>query len=382
MEMEKELVPTLSLLSVPLQQLREQRTIWSSKVVSKFSLSSPTRHALLDDSSFTTTNPFFLVFTTFLNHHVSDNALNSSLLDFRAEMDKFAKARFLFTKTRALSLRPPILPIKLFTLNAYTYIAIETSLFFPNHTDLLKTRSLRRSFVVPPEERAIALVAAVAVLSEPELILVNTEKLVKTGNTSLWTSRTRSLRRVSMGREEGHRNNCPFVRADYQKKGISPHPIRTQHLRQLENKHINHELNAFVDALIFDVESLGCTNAKPGHPVSLTLSSPSRCAIVETSSGIADCGPPHMQRRGETSVTFVRYEMCSSSDVIPAFAKNTGSEGSVAVKPRPYDNLVVLVHVHCSPLQNWHCTENIHPVSTLFSFHIYCIVFVCERVVV
>ncbi|KAK2954013.1 hypothetical protein BLNAU_10976 [Blattamonas nauphoetae] len=265
MEMEKELVPTLSLLSVPLQQLREQRTIWSSKVVSKFSLSSPTRHALLDDSSFTTTNPFFLVFTTFLNHHVSDNALNSSLLDFRAEMDKFAKARFLFTKTRALSLRPPILPIKLFTLNAYTYIASrmirrystkqtglppfgrlvasfpsrgdsrtstsitgiqeqstsmtvsiishdspnKTSLstteslptpvsvhphtqsrhplFFPNHTDLLKNSISSSLFVVPPEERAIALVAAVAVLSEPELILVNTEELVKNWKQSTHT---------------------------------------------------------------------------------------------------------------------------------------------------------------------------------------------------
>ncbi|KAK2940771.1 hypothetical protein BLNAU_24308 [Blattamonas nauphoetae] len=269
-------------------QLREQRTIWSSKVVSKFSLSSPTRHALLDDSSFTTTNPFFLVFTTFLNHHVSDNALNSSLLDFRAEMDKFAKARFLFTKTRALSLRPPILPIKLFTLNAYTYIAsrmirrystkqtglppfgrlvasfpsrgdsrtstsitgIQVSitrntikqekpngyhespnnkeqstsmtvsiishdspnktslstteslptpvsvhphtqsrhpLFFPNHTDLLKNSISSSLFVVPPEERAIALVAAVAVLSEPELILVNTEKLVKNWKQSTHT---------------------------------------------------------------------------------------------------------------------------------------------------------------------------------------------------
>ncbi|KAK2940772.1 hypothetical protein BLNAU_10977 [Blattamonas nauphoetae] len=164
---------------------------------------------------------------------------------------------------------------------------------------------------------------------------------------------------------------------------------------RLENKHINHELNAFVDALIFDVESLGCTNAKPGHPVSLTLSSPSRCAIVETSCvsfsdsvlRLGQLASPIVVHHtcnvaGETSVTFVRYEMCSSSDVIPAFAKNTGSEGSVAVKPRPYDNLVVLVHVHCSPLQNWHCTENIHPVSTLFSFHIYCIVFVCERVVV
>ncbi|KAK2952167.1 hypothetical protein BLNAU_12870 [Blattamonas nauphoetae] len=38
-----------------------------------------------------------------------------------------------------------------------------------------------------------------------------------------------------------------------------------------------------LDALIFDVESLGCTNAKAGHPLSPTLSSPSRCAIVETS---------------------------------------------------------------------------------------------------
>ncbi|KAK2943029.1 hypothetical protein BLNAU_22040 [Blattamonas nauphoetae] len=402
-------------------------------------------------------------------------------------MDKFAKARFLFTKTRALSLRPPILPIKLFTLNAYTYIASRmirrystkqtglppfgrlvasfpsrgdsrtstsitgiqeqsTSMTVsiishdsPNKTSLSTTdrdipllsepygppqNSISSSlFVVPPEERAIALVAAVAVLSEPELILVNTEELVKTGNNSFAALPQRvcgraGLVRCEECRWEGRKDIetiAPFVRADYQKKGISPNPIRTQHLRQfisslpsvmifligflqesrrprhgydsppiirLENKHINHELNAFVDALIFDVESLGCTNAKPGHPVSLTLSSPSRCAIVETSSGIADCGPPHMQRRGETSVTFVRYEMCSSSDVIPAFAKNTGSEGSVAVKPRPYDNLVVLVHVHCSPLQNWHCTENIHPVSTLFSFHIYCIVFVCERVVV
>ncbi|KAK2951553.1 hypothetical protein BLNAU_13437 [Blattamonas nauphoetae] len=133
---------------------------------------------------------------------------------------------------------------------------------------------------------------------------------------------------------------------------------------RLENKHINHELNAFVDALIFDVESLGCTNAKPGHPVSLTLSSPSRCAIVETSCvsfsdsvlRLGQLASPIVVHHtcnvaGETSVTFVRYEMCSSSDVIPAFAKNTGSEGSVAVKPRPYDNLVVLVHVHCSPLQ-------------------------------
>ncbi|KAK2964084.1 hypothetical protein BLNAU_1165 [Blattamonas nauphoetae] len=281
-----------------LEQLREQRTIWSSKVVSKFSLSSPTRHALLDDSSFTTTNPFFLVFTTFLNHHVSDNALNSSLLDFRAEMDKFAKARFLFTKTRALSLRPPILPIKLFTLNAYTYIA----------SRMIRRYSTKQTGLPP---NAIALVAAVAVLSEPELILVNTEKLVKN-----WKHLSDTVLAVAM---------C-------------------------------------------DCGDILC--------VIFGLCSPTGPA------GIADCGPPHMQRRGETSVTFVRYEMCSSSDVIPAFAKNTGSEGSVAVKPRPYDNLVVLVHVHCSPLQNWHCTENIHPVSTLFSFHIYCIVFVCERVVV
>ncbi|KAK2940625.1 hypothetical protein BLNAU_24467 [Blattamonas nauphoetae] len=242
-------------------------------------------------------------------------------------------------------------------------------LFFPNHTDLLKNSISSSLFVVPPEERAIALVAAVAVLSEPELILVNTEELVKN-----WKQ---FLRRTP--RSESVDEQDSFVAKSVDGKGGR---TSKQLPLLLENKHINHELNAFVDALIFDVESLGCTNAKPGHPVSLTLSSPSRCAIVETSSGIADCGPPHMQRRGETSVTFVRYEMCSSSDVIPAFAKNTGSEGSVAVKPRPYDNLVVLVHVHCSPLQNWHCTENIHPVSTLFSFHIYCIVFVCERVVV
>ncbi|KAK2939970.1 hypothetical protein BLNAU_25120 [Blattamonas nauphoetae] len=372
------------------------------------------QHALLDDSSFTTTNPFFLVFTTFLNHHVSDNALNSSLLDFRAEMDKFAKARFLFTKTRALSLRPPILPIKLFTLNAYTYIAIETSLFFPNHTDLLKTRSLRRS-LLSPEERAIALVAAVANSSKLETVDTHPDGCQARRRQALddrdradqipsphsrsesvdeqdsfvaksvdgkggRTSKQLPLCEGRLSEEghfaESHPHTTPSAESRRPRHGYDSPPII-----RLENKHINHELNAFVDALIFDVESLGCTNAKPGHPVSLTLSSPSRCAIVETSSGIADCGPPHMQRRGETSVTFVRYEMCSSSDVIPAFAKNTGSEGSVA-KPRPYDNLVVLVHVHCSPLQNWHCTENIHPVSTLFSFHIYCIVFVCERVVV
>ncbi|KAK2960539.1 hypothetical protein BLNAU_4437 [Blattamonas nauphoetae] len=91
-------------------------------------------------------------------------------------------------------------------------------LFFPNQTDLLQNSISSSLFVVPSkrnggdtstrkskkrkrryscqpadfaadsalreaDERAVALDAAVAVLSEPEQILVNTEELVKTGNS-------------------------------------------------------------------------------------------------------------------------------------------------------------------------------------------------------
>ncbi|KAK2960742.1 hypothetical protein BLNAU_4138 [Blattamonas nauphoetae] len=49
---------------------------------------------------------------------------------------------------------------------------------------------------------------------------------------------------------------APFVRADYQKKGISPHPIRTQHLRQfISSPAIRHDLSHRVLAGIKKAET-------------------------------------------------------------------------------------------------------------------------------
>ncbi|KAK2941224.1 hypothetical protein BLNAU_23860 [Blattamonas nauphoetae] len=166
------------------------------------------------------------------------------------------------------------------------------------------------------DERAVALDAAVAVLSEPEQILVNTEELVKTGNSRHAIGLTRHRPRLATAaRLHLHplaarllrrtpaasdiETIATFVRADRQKKGLSPHPICTQHLRQfissllsvifssgsgrnqggrdteLPFNIVNSTLS--LDALIFDVESLGCTNAKLAIPLSDTVLAVAMC---------------------------------------------------------------------------------------------------------
>ncbi|KAK2940677.1 hypothetical protein BLNAU_24408 [Blattamonas nauphoetae] len=325
---------------------------------------------------------------------------NSTGMDASSQLQlrhaKVAKAGFLFTKSRALSPSPPILPMKLFTLSAYNFIANHTvrrystkqtgqppvyhtiltqedlvryirmlkmlsvhppthsghPLFFPNQTDLLQNSISSSLFVVPSkrnggdtstrkskrkrryscqpadfaadsalreaDERAVALDAAVAVLSEPEQILVNTEELVKTGNSRHAIGLTRHRPRLATAaRLHLHplaarllrrtpaasdiETIATFVRADRQKKGLSPHPICTQHLRQfISSPSIRHFLSLRVlagikeaetrnclfnivnstlslDALIFDVESLGCTNAKLAIPLSDTVLAVAMC---------------------------------------------------------------------------------------------------------
>ncbi|KAK2944089.1 hypothetical protein BLNAU_21006 [Blattamonas nauphoetae] len=174
---------------------------------------------------------------------------------------------------------------------------------------------------VRADERAVALDAAVAVLSEPEQILVNTEELVKTGNSRHAIGLTRHRPRLATAaRLHLHplaarllrrtpaasdiETIATFVRADRQKKGLSPHPICTQHLRQfISSPSIRHFLSLRVlagikeaetrdsselpfnivnstlslDALIFDVESLGCTNAKLAIPLSDTVLAVAMC---------------------------------------------------------------------------------------------------------
>ncbi|KAK2941241.1 hypothetical protein BLNAU_23838 [Blattamonas nauphoetae] len=263
---------------------------------------------------------------------------------------------------------PPILPMKLFTLSAYNFIANHTvrrystkqtgqppvyhtiltredlvryirmlknvfitiSVHPPTHSGhpssfrtkrtSSKTRSLRRSLLSPPretvaiqarespkkrkrryscqpadfaadsalreaDERAVALDAAVAVLSEPEQILVNTEELVKTGNSRhaigltrhrprlataarlhLHPLAARLLRRTPRSESLDEQDSfvaksdietiATFVRADRQKKGLSPHPICTQHLRQfISSPSIRHFLSLRVLAGIKEAET-------------------------------------------------------------------------------------------------------------------------------
>ncbi|KAK2956849.1 hypothetical protein BLNAU_8126 [Blattamonas nauphoetae] len=95
------------------------------------------------------------------------------------------------------------------------------------------------------------------------------------------------------------------------------------------------------DTLLFDMESLERTNPNVGHDISPTLSSSTRCAIVEASCvSFSSCvlrlgqlaSPILIQQTAnlatETSVTFVGCEMCSSSEVMPAFAEILDRKGA------------------------------------------------------
>ncbi|KAK2953854.1 hypothetical protein BLNAU_11114 [Blattamonas nauphoetae] len=296
---------------------------------------------------------------------------NSTGMDASSQLQlrhaKVAKAGFLFTKSRALSPSPPILPMKLFTLSAYNFIANHTVrrystkqtgqppvyhtiltredlvryirmlkmcllqyLFIhprirdtpllsepngpPPKLDLFvalccplqekrwrykhaKVQKRKRRYSCQPadfaadsalreaDERAVALDAAVAVLSEPEQILVNTEELVKTGNSRhaigltrhrprlataarlhLHPLAARLLRRTPRSESLDEQDSfvaksdietiATFVRADRQKKGLSPHPICTQHLRQfISSPSIRHFLSLRVLAGIKEAET-------------------------------------------------------------------------------------------------------------------------------
>ncbi|KAK2940479.1 hypothetical protein BLNAU_24617 [Blattamonas nauphoetae] len=221
-------------------------------------------HALLDHSSFASTNLFFLLIATFLMHRlitllrnyinakipVADAhfipfcifpsispknqfldpdllcSYNSTGMDASSQLQlrhaKVAKAGFLFTKIRRYSTKqtgqPPVYHTILTREDLVRYIRMLKNvfitisvhppthsghpLFFQNQTDLLQNSISSSLFVVPLQEKrwryscqpadfaadsalreadehAVALVAAVAVLSEPEQILVNTEELVK-----------------------------------------------------------------------------------------------------------------------------------------------------------------------------------------------------------
>ncbi|KAK2952168.1 hypothetical protein BLNAU_12871 [Blattamonas nauphoetae] len=339
-------------------------------------------HALLDHSSFASTNLFFLLIATFLMHRlitllrnyinakipVADAhfipfcifpsispknqfldpdllcSYNSTGMDASSQLQlrhaKVAKAGFLFTKSRALSLsthssnealhvergqlycQPHSQKILdeadgttanlVYLLNLQRQIH-PLSRLFPlskkrwryscQPADFAADSALREA-----DERAVALVAAVAVLSEPEQILVNTEELVKNWKQSTrdradqtpttpgnrdssasppagsTTPSPHSPQRVS-GRAglvrceecrwEGRKDFDPalpfdasllstadietiatFVRADRQKKGISPHPISTQHLRQfISSPTIRHYLSLRVLAGIKEAET-------------------------------------------------------------------------------------------------------------------------------
>ncbi|KAK2945778.1 hypothetical protein BLNAU_19266 [Blattamonas nauphoetae] len=204
---------------------------------------------------------------------------NSTGMDASSQLQlrhaKVAKAGFLFTKSRALSLSTHSSDEALHVERVQLYcqphgqkILDEADGTTANLVYLLNLQRqihplsrlfpLSNSALREADERAVALVAAVAVLSEPEQILVNTEELVK--NWKYTTPSPHSPQRVSgraglvrceVCRWEGRKDFDPalpfdasllstadietiatFVRADRQKKGISPHPISTQHLRQ------------------------------------------------------------------------------------------------------------------------------------------------------
>ncbi|KAK2941576.1 hypothetical protein BLNAU_23505 [Blattamonas nauphoetae] len=264
-----------------------------------------------------------------------------------AETCESCEGWVLVHKESSPSPSPPILPMKLFTLSAYNFIAnhtvrrystkqtgqppvyytiltredlylfihprIRDTLFFPNQTDLLQNSISSSLFVVPSKRNggdtstrkskkrnddipanppispqiqhfvrltnAVALDAAVAVLSEPEQILVNTEELVKTGNSRHAIGLTRHRPRLATAaRLHLHPLAARLLR-------FAPPLQRVSGRAGLDSSELPFNIvnsTLSLDALIFDVESLGCTNAKLAIP-SPTLSSPSRCAIVETS---------------------------------------------------------------------------------------------------
>ncbi|KAK2941363.1 hypothetical protein BLNAU_23720 [Blattamonas nauphoetae] len=249
--------------------------------------------------------------------------------------------------------------------------AFGTPLFFPNQTDLLQNSISSSLFVVPSkrnggdtstrkskkrkrryscqpadfaadsalreaDERAVALDAAVAVLSEPEQILVNTEELVKTGNSRhaigltrhrprlataarlhLHPLAARLLRRTPRSESLDEQDSfvaksdietiATFVRADRQKKGLSPHPICTQHLRQfISSPSIRHFLSLRVLAGIKEAETRNCLFNIVNSTLSLDALWPSPLSDTVLAVAMCDCGDILWHRRlwSTTRTTF------------------------------------------------------------------------------
>ncbi|KAK2956846.1 hypothetical protein BLNAU_8123 [Blattamonas nauphoetae] len=121
-------------------------------------------------------------------------------------------------------------------------------------------------------------------------------------------------------------------------------PISREVSRNMKNQNclfdiVNSTLS--FDTLLFDMESFEQTNPNVDHDISPTLSSLSRCAIVEASCvSFSSCvlrlgqltSPILIQQTAnlatEASVTFVGCEMCSSSEAIPAFAEILDRKGA------------------------------------------------------
>ncbi|KAK2953904.1 hypothetical protein BLNAU_11164 [Blattamonas nauphoetae] len=298
---------------------------------------------------------------------------NSTGMDASSQLQlrhaKVAKAGFLFTKSRALSPSPPILPMKLFTLSAYNFIANHTvrrystkqtgqppvyhtiltredlvryirmlknvfitisvhppthsghPLFFPNQTDLLQNSISSSLFVVPLQEKRwrykhakvqkrenddipanppispqiqhfVRLTNALSLSTLRSQSYLNQSRFwstpknsSKTGNSRhaigltrhrprlataarlhLHPLAARLLRRTPRSESLDEQDSfvaksdietiATFVRADRQKKGLSPHPICTQHLRQfISSPSIRHFLSLRVLAGIKEAET-------------------------------------------------------------------------------------------------------------------------------
>ncbi|KAK2959293.1 hypothetical protein BLNAU_5851 [Blattamonas nauphoetae] len=298
---------------------------------------------------------------------------NSTGMDASSQLQlrhaKVAKAGFLFTKSRALSPSPPILPMKLFTLSAYNFIANHTvrrystkqtgqppvyhtiltredlvryirmlknvfitisvhppthsghPLFFPNQTDLLQNSISSSLFIVPLQEKRwrykhakvqkrenddipanppispqiqhfVRLTNALSLSTLRSQSYLNQSRFwstpknsSKTGNSRhaigltrhrprlataarlhLHPLAARLLRRTPRSESLDEQDSfvaksdietiATFVRADRQKKGLSPHPICTQHLRQfISSPSIRHFLSLRVLAGIKEAET-------------------------------------------------------------------------------------------------------------------------------